>query len=66
MAGKLSGRTETCHGRGLRAAFPAIRRVWHGWCMPDMPASGGQPIYNKADAERAWGKLLALYKATLA
>jgi carboxymethylenebutenolidase len=38
----------------------------HGWCVPDMPATAGMPIYNKADAERAWGKLLALYKAGLA
>jgi carboxymethylenebutenolidase len=38
----------------------------HGWCVPDMPAqANGQPIYNKADAERAWGKLMALYKASL-
>ena len=37
----------------------------HGWCMSDMPAQGG-PIYNAADAEKAWGKLLALYKAGLA
>ncbi len=38
----------------------------HGWCVPDMPAQNGAPIYNKADAERAWAKLLALYKAGLA
>jgi carboxymethylenebutenolidase len=38
----------------------------HGWCVPDMPASGGAPIYKKDDAERAWAKLLALYKAGLA
>jgi carboxymethylenebutenolidase len=38
----------------------------HGWCVPDMPAqANGQPIYNMADAERAWGKLTALYKAAL-
>ncbi|HEX5111179.1 MAG TPA: dienelactone hydrolase family protein [Vicinamibacterales bacterium] len=38
----------------------------HGWCVPDMPAqANGQPIYNKADAERAWGKLMALYKTAL-
>ena len=38
----------------------------HGWCVPDMPPqANGQPIYNKADAERAWGKLMALYKAAL-
>ena len=38
----------------------------HGWCVPDMPAGNGAPIYNKVDAERAWAKLLALYKAALA
>jgi carboxymethylenebutenolidase len=39
----------------------------HGWCMKDMPKQpNGMPIYNQADAERAWGKLLALYKAALA
>ena len=36
----------------------------HGWCMRDMPAGNG-PIYNQADAEKAWAKLLALYKAAL-
>ncbi len=38
----------------------------HGWCISDMPLQNGQPIYNKPDAERAWAKLTALYKATLA
>jgi carboxymethylenebutenolidase len=38
----------------------------HGWCVPDMPKqANGQPIYNETDAERAWSKLLALYKAAL-
>jgi carboxymethylenebutenolidase len=38
----------------------------HGWCVPDMPLQGGKPIYNRPDAERAWGKLLALYGSSLA
>ena len=39
----------------------------HGWCVPDMPKQpSGEPTYNKPEAERAWGKLLALYKAALA
>jgi carboxymethylenebutenolidase len=58
----------------LREAFaaakvPAEIEVYgslHGWCVPDMPSQGGTPIYNKPDAERAWGKLVALYKAALA
>ena len=58
----------------LRAAFaaahvPAEIEVYagtiHGWCVPDMPRYDGQPIYNKPDAERAWGKLLQLYRGVL-
>ncbi|MEO5689759.1 MAG: dienelactone hydrolase family protein [Burkholderiaceae bacterium] len=37
----------------------------HGWCVPDMPQDDGAPIYNQADAERAWTELLALYKTAL-
>ena len=37
----------------------------HGWCMSDFIAPP-TPIYDKAQAERAWGKLLALYKTALA
>lgn len=42
--------------------YPAL----HGWCVPDMPVDGGNPIYSQPDAERAWSRLLALYKAALA
>jgi len=39
----------------------------HGWCVSDMPKqNNGEPIYSKPDAERAWGKLVALYRAGLA
>jgi carboxymethylenebutenolidase len=38
----------------------------HGWCVADMPADASGPIYNMPDAERAWGKLVALYKTALA
>jgi carboxymethylenebutenolidase len=38
----------------------------HGWCVPDMPTQNGKPVYSEPDAERAWGKLVALYKAALA
>lgn len=34
----------------------------HGWCMPDAAGT----TYHKADAEKAWAKLLALYKAGIA
>ena len=60
----------------LRQAFEAAKvpvevelypKAQHGWCVPDMPQqANGQPIYSKDDAERAWSKLLALYKAGLA
>jgi carboxymethylenebutenolidase len=42
--------------------YPAL----HGWCMPDMPLQNGAPVYSHPDAERAWGKLVALYKTALA
>lgn len=57
----------------LRAAFdaakvPAEIEVYpaqHGWCVPDF-TGGPNPIYNRPEAERAWARLLALYKAGLA
>ena len=58
----------------LREAFaaakvPAEIEVYpeslHGWCVPDMPMQNGKPIYNKPDAEKAWAKLVALYKKAL-
>ncbi|MDQ2949772.1 MAG: dienelactone hydrolase family protein [Acidobacteriota bacterium] len=38
----------------------------HGWCVPDLPAQNGTPVYNKPAAEHAWGQLIALYKEALA
>jgi carboxymethylenebutenolidase len=59
----------------LKEAFDAAKvaseievypQAQHGWCVTDMPMqANGQPIYNKAEADRAWSKLLALYKAGL-
>jgi carboxymethylenebutenolidase len=35
----------------------------HGWCVKDMPmAPDGKPLYNEAQAERAWGELMTLFK----
>ena len=51
------------------AHVPAEIEVYsskHGWCVADMPNDASGPIYNMTDAERAWGKLVALYKAALA
>jgi len=58
----------------LRQAFaaakvPAEIEVYparHGWCVPDMPTENGAPIYGRPEAERAWNKLVALYKMALA
>jgi carboxymethylenebutenolidase len=52
----------------IREAFTAARVPYelevypdlHGWCLPDYTDA-----YNKPDAERAWSKLLSLYRATL-
>jgi carboxymethylenebutenolidase len=58
----------------LKEAFAAAKvtaevevypEAMHGWCMKDMPLRDGKPIYKQDDAERAWAKLLALYKAAL-
>jgi len=59
----------------LKEAFEAAKvpvevevypHAQHGWCVPDTPLQpNGQPIYNKVDADRAWSKLLALFKAAL-
>ena len=53
----------------LRAAFDAAELdaeievyagALHGWCPPD------SPVYNEAQAERAWARLLALFEGALA
>lgn len=51
------------------AHVPAEIEVYsskHGWCVADMPHDAQGPIYNMTDAEKAWGKLVALYKTALA
>jgi carboxymethylenebutenolidase len=52
------------------AKVPAEIEVYagalHGWCVRDMPMQNGKPLYNQAAAERAWGKLIALYSRALA
>jgi carboxymethylenebutenolidase len=52
------------------AKVPAEIEVYstaqHGWCVPDMPLqANGMPIYDKEAAERAWAKLVALYRSAL-
>ena len=51
----------------VAAEIEVYAQAQHGWCVRDMPKqANGQPIFSKADADRAWGKLLTLYKAGLA
>ena len=44
----------------VRAEIEVYPNALHGWCVPDSKAGE-----NKQDAERAWAKLLALYKHSL-
>jgi carboxymethylenebutenolidase len=51
---------------GVPAKVEVYADCLHGWCVKDMPASAdGKPIYNEAQAERAWNELIALYKQSL-
>ena len=52
---------------GNPAEIEVYQTCFHGWCVPDMPKQAdGTPTYNKPEAERAWSKLLVLYKTGLA
>jgi carboxymethylenebutenolidase len=41
---------------GVKAEIEVYDGAQHGWCPPD---SG---VYNMPQAEKAWSRLLALYK----
>ena len=41
------------------AAEVEVYAADHGWCVPDSPA------YDRAEAERAWARLLATYARAL-
>ncbi len=45
---------------GLPAEIEVYQGALHGWCPP------GSPVYNEAQAERAWGRMLALFETGLA
>lgn len=44
----------------LAAEIEVYEGASHGWCTPDMVA-----YYNEAQAQRAWGRLLALFERAL-
>ena len=45
---------------GLPAEIEVYADTLHGWCPPD------SAVYNEAQAERAWSRLLALFETALA
>lgn len=45
---------------GLAAEIEVYAGAMHSWCTPD------SPVHNVAQAERAWGRMLALFERTLA
>ena len=54
---------EAFKAANLHAKIEVYDGCLHGWCVKDMPNSPGKPpIYNEAQAERAWGELVSLYK----
>ena len=44
---------------GLPAEIEVYEGAQHGWCPPDTQ------VYNEAQAERAWSRLLALFERAL-
>jgi carboxymethylenebutenolidase len=47
----------------LQAKIEVYDGCLHGWCVKDMPQSPGKPpVYNEAQAERAWGELVSVFK----
>jgi carboxymethylenebutenolidase len=49
------------------AEIEVYETCFHGWCVPDMPKQAdGTPTYDKPEAEKAWAKLLVLYKTGIA
>src|SRR4029453_2773690 len=45
---------------GLPAEIEVYAGTKHGWCPPDAA------VYDAAQAEKAWGRMLALFKEALA
>ncbi len=53
---------EAFRAANLSAKVEVYDGCLHGWCIKDMPAAAGRPIYNEPQAERAWNELVTLYK----
>ena len=50
---------ETFEKAGVSAEIEVYEGAAHGWCPPD------SSVYNEPKAEKAWERLLALYKKAL-
>jgi carboxymethylenebutenolidase len=50
---------------GKTAEIEVYKGALHGWCVKESRMRGDQPIYNEAAAEKAWSRLLTLYKSAL-
>jgi carboxymethylenebutenolidase len=44
----------------LKAEIEVYKGTMHGWCPPD------SAVYNQEQAQKAWGRLLVLFKGALA
>lgn len=51
---------EAFDNAGVSAEIEVYEDTLHGWCPPD------SAVYNEVQAERAWGRLLALFERELA
>ena len=51
---------EAYDAAGIPAEIEVYAGAMHGWCPPDMP------VYNEAQAERAWSRMLVLFETALA
>ena len=51
---------EAFDANGIDAEIEVYEGTLHGWCPPD------STVYNEAQAERAWSRLLALFERELA
>lgn len=51
---------EAFDAAGLNAEIEVYEGTQHGWCPPD------SPVYDEAQAERAWSRLLNLFENALA
>lgn len=51
---------EAFDAAGVKAEIEVYEGALHGWCPPD------SAVYNEAQAERAWSRMLKLFERTLA